>query len=381
MADIYAEQEIIQEMMEALEYMEHDRTRLDALQDVIDRADQAGLVLWQVRARWTYVQEVSIYGDALKAYIVYPKLLRITDDYQEKNGKMPDQLEVLWCYKFLTENAVAFYQVSRQEFCKLTEDMKRRYQSAGYSLRAVYQKCFEFYDGIDDKLAEEYYTLFLRETRDGISDCHACERSAEVKYLLARGKVDAAVRKAEPVVSGRLTCAEQPELTYMHFVRDQVFRTLAGKPGNAFAEEHLSEYVDYVRRAMKREHILENEAGVMLMYDCLYEPNKALPWIKAHCDYTETFRQPYAVFAFALGMLLFLRGIREKNGAKRSDYRMKMDRRFRFYREDGVYNIRELYDYYDGLAKEIAQKFAENQDRQGCMELYHHVISYGGEFS
>ena len=364
----------IYELLRTADSMEHGESRLAIYEEAIGLADREHLTELQIRTRLDAIQESVFYLDAMKGIVMYPVMLKIADEYRADTGREPSDLHtILWQYKWILDNAVDFYQVTRSQFQHLAEDCMKRYQEHGYSLRTVYAIMFSFYQHIDLELAKKYYNEFLQQKRDSMSDCLACEKCMEMKFLLEYGWEKEALDRARSVFDGRLTCVEQPGGVYIGLINYIVRRKIRDKSVNEELEGKLKDYAEQVRTYIVRRHLLMDDIGNMSMYYCLYEPNKALGWIKKYCDYTEKWMEPAGIFEFSLGMMMFLGRIRDNKKSERPTYRMKMDSRFQFYNEAGVYDIQEMYDYYDGMAGGIAKKFEENQERRDFQEMYHAV--------
>src|SRR5262249_40727006 len=99
------------------------------------------------------------------------------------------------------------------------DDMSRRYRAAGASLRPVHQqRCrFAILRG-DAEEARKHQRAWKRAVRDWNSDCLACERHEQVRYLIFRGKEQRAVEHAGPILRGLMRCAEIPHHTCARLV-------------------------------------------------------------------------------------------------------------------------------------------------------------------
>src|SRR5262249_18684019 len=53
-----------------------------------------------------------------------------------------------------------------------------------------------------------------KNRRDQLSDCHACEIDSDVEYFFFLGDDQQGVAKAAPILQGRYSCSEVPQLTY-----------------------------------------------------------------------------------------------------------------------------------------------------------------------
>lgn len=369
----------IRELFQAAEGMPHDAERIGIYEQAIDLAKQEKLADLEIEAHRRMIWEQGFYQDMMQTFIMYPVLLGLVDRYVAENGRMPqDIFLVLWTYKSLIGNCDVFHQVTRQQFEQMTEDCIKRYWAAGYNRRSVCAIKMDFYAGIDLELAKENYRDFLRQKRDSMSDCPGCERSEEVSFLLDCGQVEEALAKSEPLFRkyGIYSCECQPGSISCTFIEYIVKRRLLGGEIHKNIEDRRAEYAATVRRYILVKHMMQGKVGIMLIYYSIFEPEKVLGWFKKHYNFAETHHVPRYVMGFAMGMMLFLNRVRsgKKNG--KLTYRMKLSPAYTLYREDGEYDIQELYAYYDGLAYDIAKKFEESQGRKEWVEFYQKVKDY-----
>jgi len=183
--------------------------------------------------------EAAIFGGVPEVAIVaYAWCLAYFDKHPN-----PDELDpynLLWKYKWVVDHSVNYPSIPRGQIEELFEDMKRRYEEAGFGLNAVYKVMREVYRTMGDmKAARAAQALVSKTARDALSDCAACVQHSLMKYYFDVGKPDRAMQMAEPIVEGRMKCAEVPHCTYGHLLLPELF---AGRPDVA---------ADYHRRGVK----------------------------------------------------------------------------------------------------------------------------------
>src|SRR5205085_9358405 len=61
--------------------------------------------------------------------------------------------------------------------------------------------------------ARKWYGAWSAAERDSMSDCLACDQNVQVEYLVELGEDENALQRAEPILSGRMRCAEIPQVT------------------------------------------------------------------------------------------------------------------------------------------------------------------------
>ena len=354
-----------------VDIMPHGKARIDAYQKCIELADKHKDRDRQIKYRLLLMDESCHHDDTLQAYLVFPVLLKISDEAFAETGDRPYLYKTLWQYKWLIEDARFFYQIDQEQFEKLVQDAIVRFQNAGYNARSIYMQAAQFYVYSDPAKAEEYYRQYLATPRDDMSDCSACESNSEFLYLLSKGRYLIAMHKAQAIFEGRRRCAEVPFITYTHYMLFMARRKLSGEQVSEDVMAMMKDYASKCRRIMVSENKILEEVGKLLMYYAVFDPSKSLGFIQRFPDFTEAHRyNPFAVFYFALGMMLFIKGIGDKE-----TYKMKMDPRFRFYNPDNTYNVAEMYEFYRVQAEKTANGFIESQKNDSFRKLYDLVIS------
>lgn len=292
--------------------------------------------------------ELSFYTDKMDLFIVYPTALQINDNLIEETGYSKHTFRVLWQYKWLLENAYQFNQITKEQFNLLFEDAKKRYIANNYSIRPLYQYKYRFYENIDMEISNEAYKKYLSLIRDRMSDCHACELSSEIQYLLANDKLDMALHKAIPLFEGELTCSEQPENTYGDFIR-----YYNEKIANGFCEyiPQATLFREKLKKIIKEKGLAQMYIPDILLNYALTEPEKALKYFIENWNFYETTQNPTSKYYFSIGVLRLFNTLGEKE-----TYKMNISSEFPLYNKDNTYNLSLLKDYYKKTALDIANK-------------------------
>ncbi|MDP4097042.1 hypothetical protein OIN60_09695 [Paenibacillus sp. P96] len=197
-------------MLEAYE-LPGGRAKIALLEKAIKLADNSGNVEQGFEARLELVEAATFNGYPMKALVNFSWLLGQFD----KKPDSYDSFNLLWSYKWIMDNVACFPEISRKQIDGLLEDMKQRYREQGFNDRT--------YDYYRMTLAIQYGELEeagrLLENikgmdRDEMSDCVACEQNQFVEYYVLAGNDERAIQTAEPILSGWMSCAEVPHMTY-----------------------------------------------------------------------------------------------------------------------------------------------------------------------
>ncbi|MFI7077751.1 hypothetical protein ACIBO1_10720 [Micromonospora sp. NPDC049903] len=185
--------------------------QIAALEQLLRRADAADdrHLAFAVR-----IQGITTYiygGEPAKSFVVFAWCLAEFDkDPQPYHQRYAQHL--LWHFKHMVNGMLSFPEVPLDRTHAVLDDMERRYREGGHSLQAVYKYRYRVADHLGDReQAEEWYRKWLTTPRDQLSDCAGCDPTTQVNHLTRTGRHDEAVALAEPVLSGRLSCTEQPQ--------------------------------------------------------------------------------------------------------------------------------------------------------------------------
>lgn len=190
--------------------------RMDALKTAISAADSENDCWSGLALRYLYIKE-SIFGDdAFQAIIMFPEYLALFDAHPEFEEEF--SADIMWAFKWVLENSRDFYQVSLEQAEKYFDEFKKRCERYGAGNGAYYMKKAKFYELIDPEISKAAFAEFSKTRRDKFSDCYACELNSKAENELNNGSLEAALKTAEPIFSGKRTCGEVPHVTYGAFM-------------------------------------------------------------------------------------------------------------------------------------------------------------------
>lgn len=190
--------------------------RMDALKTAISSADQENDYWSGLALRYLYIKE-SIFGDdAFQAIIMFPEYLALFDAHPEFEEEF--SADIMWAFKWVLENSRDFYQISLEQAEKYFDEFKKRCDRCGAGYGAYYMKKSKFYELINTEISKAAFAEYCKTRRDKFSDCYACELNFKAETELNNSNLDAALKTAEPIFSGKRTCAEVPHVTYGAFM-------------------------------------------------------------------------------------------------------------------------------------------------------------------
>jgi len=201
--------EDLQHALWQAEGLPQGKARSRALEAVAQRADGVDLDA-SFAARIELAHSYVMGGERRKMLVPFAWCVAEMDKDPARFAEFEHHL--LWAFKYVPSTLVRFPEVSLEMTRSTLEDMERRFRIAGKSQHAVHSSKHMVARHVgDEEVAAEEFRLWLAAPRDDVSDCLGCDPSSQVEYLAGRGRHDEAVALARPVLSGVMTCSEQPQ--------------------------------------------------------------------------------------------------------------------------------------------------------------------------
>ena len=185
--------------------------KIELIERAVALADTAGHRRERFEARKQLTRAAVFGGRIDLAMVSFAWTLAASDREPEKYPVG----ELLWQYKWLTENLPHLHTISIDQMAGLFADMATRYHEYGSTLHAVYQIRRDVAAQMGDaRTAAALDKKFRAADRDELSNCAACVLDSNVDYHLSRGDDAAALEEARPALAGRVTCGEVPHRTH-----------------------------------------------------------------------------------------------------------------------------------------------------------------------
>ncbi|MBM7789229.1 hypothetical protein [Tenggerimyces flavus] len=186
------------------------RGQIAVVEEVVRHADALGAKDLQFAARMRATHAYTYGGEPGKSFVTFSWCL---DAYDRGEVKLEgeDVYTLLWHFKWMVNALTKFPEVPLDRTYAVLDDMERRYRLAGESLNPVHQYRQQVAAHVGDvETAREQYRLWCAAPRGELSDCVGCEPTAKVNHLRWLGQDEEAVALGLNVLSGELTCIEQP---------------------------------------------------------------------------------------------------------------------------------------------------------------------------
>ena len=337
-------QEAIDKLTEEAEFAGHGPAKIALLEEAVRLADTHGDTEAGFNVRLTLMEASTFAGR--------PDLLLVAFSWcLAQHDRDPDLFgdeDLLWKYKWVVNHLPDFPQISRKQIDDMLADMEKRFEEAGSTLHAVFQQKRDVFMSMGDfEGAAEASEQLARTDRDWLSDCKACIADTEVEHRIDFGEDEEALEKAQPILRGRLSCAEVPQRTYA--------KVLLPLLRLGRAEEAMSFH-------LKGYRMIANNAGGFIYHIGLHmnflmltgNQAKAVKLLEKHLPVALETPSLGKRFEFYLSCRLVLDMLLAE---QKKALKLRLPSTFPLYDSKGNYLISNLAAWFAGQTEELAKRF------------------------
>src|SRR5262249_45239648 len=225
----------IDELLGKANALGHGPAQIALVEEAVNLADQHNDADAGFDARLEFVSAALFAGQPDRMLVAFAWMLAQFD----RDPELYDAHRLLWQYKWVVNALPDFPQITRTQIEEMFADMERRYRAAGASMETIFfKKRAVAYKMGDLPAAGEGHRALAGLPRDELSDCLACEMDAKVEYLFVHHEYEQGVAAAGPILRGRYTCSEVPQVTYAQLL----VPLLRLERGDEAAQHHLVGY-------------------------------------------------------------------------------------------------------------------------------------------
>ena len=317
--------------------------KLALVEHAVRLADTTGSEREQYQARLQLIDAANYAGCPEKVLVAFSWCLATYD-------KSPSEYwpyNLMWRYKWVSEKLACFPQIAKAKIEAMHDDMEQRYKKLSYSIRPVHGGRFinALRMGLTEEAAE-HYAIYSKTRRDWMSDCEACECDVAVDYHIHKGHYKRAVNKAKPILSGKLSCAEVPQLTYASLLKPLVLLERSDE-----AEEcHTKGY----RKIARDREFLGAVAKHLQYLSFVQNDAKAIRLVEQHLPIAMRANDPLRKLHFYAAAYGFYSSLAER---KPRGKKMMLPSEMPGYREDHRYRPADLADQFLADSKTMAAEF------------------------
>jgi len=259
------------------------------------------------RARMRYTEKAVEFGE-------YDKMIVSFAWCWTKFTEHPDRYSsfmLLWHFKWVVENLWKSTVYSLEQLERLLEMFREQSAKFNYSLRPYYEARMHLmlHTGRMDE-ADEYYRLWRKEKRDGLSNCQACEQHAMGGYYFDKGHYKRGLQLLKPIMEGKLTCRDVPAVTHERVVSPYL---ALGRP------EEARVFADKAWRAFKGESGKLYQFGNLMAFYAVTNRRRALQICRNTWKHAETTANDWGKLHYLVGAQFLLEQAGIVPGRKRKD--------------------------------------------------------------
>jgi hypothetical protein len=262
---------------------------------------------------------------------------------------------LLWQYKWIANLLKYFPQITRTQIEDAFDDLARRCQRSGYGLRSIHQlRCRSAMLMGERTEARTHYRQWEKTSRDGNSDCSACEQDFRVQFHLFAGKKEKALQLAEPIVRGWLRCAEIPHVTLASILLPLL---QTGQTEKA-VEYHHKGY-----RLIRGNREFLEEVGDHLRFLALTDNlSQAVKLFEKHLEWALDSRCLYKCWKFYLAAHFLMHRLTESGP---ESLKLRLPKTTPCYQEEGRYEVADLLSWLQEVCRDLATRFDERNGNDG----------------
>lgn len=339
------EKEQIIKIYNRIKNMPHSKEHIDILYGLIQRADIIKDHHLQKYLRWMYASELMECGDQGKVFPIIAEYIALREEEEEwvPPGGI-DGIEFMMDY--CLEVLCYLPQITLLQAEQIIKKLEEMVLYNRFGRRLYYQRLFRFYSVIDTHKALEYFYLFKNTRRDMCSDCRACEQADMVRLFFRIGDMARTDELARPVLDGTLECHDVPrnvQLLYLQRALDYKDLTKAAPLAEAlYRKSNLEDPTDL------------GYFGAVLRYFAFTAPRKAKKILKHFLLSWKPLWDQDKWFSFLIGAWTACHEF-----SKISDviYEKMLPDTIPFWCKDGIYNVKEIGNWFYTQAADVAAKF------------------------
>ncbi|MET9516219.1 tetratricopeptide repeat protein [Streptomyces sp. NPDC002994] len=179
-------------------------------EEIVAAAEQTGDRELLRQALFGLINAYEYSTESGKMLVPFARLLQEWD--RDPSGfDKADTHSLHWFFKWASSGMLSLPEVPMTSIEKWLGEMERRYRIAGYSEGPVRKVELHVAENRGDtERAARAFEAWTAAERTRMSDCHACELNDQGRYWAAQDEYEKALQVWEPVLAGRLTCAEEP---------------------------------------------------------------------------------------------------------------------------------------------------------------------------
>ncbi len=340
----------IQKLLLKNEKLSHSEDKIAQLKQAIQIADVNKDLDWGYELRLNLISEETNLPYLIDSFPAFAWMLDALESHPERF----DEEGCLWLYKWTATAAYSYADTLYEEVEKIFSDMKERVLKNGFSLRGYYSPLI-YWEILQGKVenAVHYLELQKKEKRDLISDDEDYELDTQVEMALLRQDFDEAILLSNNFShksgNGFFPFATHSYMTYyLHKGKDNR------------AEEYFKKSITGLTNLDKSIKCVVDCVSCLINYAAHYQTKTAWELFEQYAE-LEVKSMDSMSFTFSKNVLPLLN--------QEGKIELNLSHKLPYYREDNLYDIKDLYSHYYNKAKELAQRFDQRNRTDNFKQL------------
>jgi hypothetical protein len=349
-----------QEVLDLLEQagrMSEGPAQISLCEEAVRVADAKGDDEHKLVARLELVKAAAFGGAPDRAMVTFSWCLAKYDADPEEYHLY--SYDLMWQFKWIMDHICDFPNVPKDKIRQLEDDMERHYRIEDYGMRAVHQIRWVNALGMGDlNRFQEFWDKWYDTQRDDMADCLACEQNKRVEAAIAQLDYEQAVEYANPIFTGRMSCAEIPQKTYATVMPALI------KLGRL---REASEYHEKGYRLIRKNPVyLADIAGHLLYLTHVDSFVKGLNMVERHLPWAIDSSNKYWQFELFSTASLLVEVMSQETAKPK---KLKLPQELSCYREDATYELPEVAKCLSEKTSEIKAIFNERNGNDHFTKL------------
>lgn len=340
----------IQKNLLRLETVENYHDKIQILKHAILIADTHQDIDWGFDLRLNLIHQERNTSSCNESFVAFAWILNASDS----NEGYFDESDFLWEYKWMFNSSYRNASISMEQINEIGEDLKNRLLKNGYSLRGFYNVMTGLSTHLRDfNGAQKYIDLANQSISDDMTNCQACELDTEVDNLLRLGQMERAIVAAKSIFDRKITCYSMPFQTYCNFAYR--LQELNDPLAEQYFEKALEEYYNF-------DHY-DSSIGFSMnqLVSYMHKSNHKDKWLffEKISDW-ELDAEDLHIFNYTKSMM----SIMQQSG----QIELSLSCKLPYYQQDGIYNIEDLYLYFEQKALHYAGLFDQRNSNSNFIQ-------------
>ncbi|MDR2562749.1 MAG: hypothetical protein LBC98_02270 [Prevotellaceae bacterium] len=341
----------IQKVLIQCERLTEPRDRVILLKQGISIADAHNDTSWGFDLRRELISAEKDLPCCVEGFLAITWLLDACDRFPD----MFHERDLMKEYKWMLGAARRNSSISLLQLHSIMEDYKKRLLRNSYTLHSYYSVMIQLAYMLGDlDAAQKYIDYRSEEQYDDLSFCKACELHDITELEFKKGNIDEALRVGADLFSRKLYCRYVP---FESFCNNINMMRLDGR-------DECKEWCDIAEKEIERmedyySYSQTPYVSMLIRYLSTEDEERAWRLFERYAE-RNIGSEDYYDFMFSSNVLSLL----NREGFRK----IEADVRLPWYRQDNIYNLQELHDYYFTRAKELSQRFDRRHGNNCCSQ-------------